>query len=88
MGAVPGMWQTIGLVWLVTIHAFHIACNQTYSYNIVILLLTACVTDQCSQFFLCSVATIQHVFNKICTSAKLCLLLLITHGQIRLTFGN
>ena len=36
--------QSIQFIWLVTKHALH---------TVVLILLIACVTGQCSQFFLC-----------------------------------
>jgi len=63
--------NSVGLVWLMTIHMVGIVCNQTYSsYVILILLLLsgrpvttqAFCYYQCSQFVLCRY---YYVFNKL-----------------------
>jgi len=48
---------------------------------VILILLTACVTNQCSQFFLYCHNLL--VFNKLCAKCQV----VITLGQIKLTFG-
>jgi len=56
----PCLWWSIWLISCVSKHTLHI---------LILVLLIACVTNQCSQFILC--CQWQYVFNKLC--AKWCL---------------